>query len=275
MRAKPSILPSGRRAISRHLFLFLVLMALQGCAFLSRFPPEPPLAPEMLTRVISEILEQDGKVRSFFTSGRLRVKEGIWEQEALALVAATRNPERIKIEITHPWGQPVVHLLVEERALSVLSFARRKIYVGEATPESLGKVFPVRFDPEVIWGILRGYPTLKPYHRAVSLEGNQISLLQGTGEVIQRVDLDEERYRPVSVTYPDSEVKLRFAGFQEQQGILYAQQIKVFHPKGVLTLMTEKAVFNTPIPEPIFLMEPPPGFVTEDLEALKEEKSLF
>jgi hypothetical protein len=89
------------------------------------------------------------------------------------------------------------------------------------------------------------------------------------------VDIDPEQFQPVAVLYPDMGMKLEFAGFQENQGIIYAQQIKVLHSRGHLTLTNEKAVFNSPIPDPIFVLERPPGFVTEDLEALGEDKSRF
>jgi hypothetical protein len=250
-------------------------MATQGCALFYKLPPQPPLSPGDVTKALSQIREQNDKVRSFFTNGRIKAKEGVWEQEALALVAATRHPERIKIEITHPWGQPIVHLLVEGRALSVLSFAKRKLYVGEVKPESLSRVFPGRFDHEVIWGVLRGYPTLRPFHHAGSQEGNQISLFLEDGKEIERVDLDPEHFHPVAVLYPDMKMKLEFSGFQENLGIIHARQIKIIHSNGYLTLIYEKAVFNSPIPDPVFALERPPGFVTEDLEALREEKSLF
>ena len=250
-------------------------MAIQGCALFSKPPPRPPLPLEDVTRALSRIREQDDKVRSFFTSGRLKVKEGVWEEEALCLVAARRDPERIKIEITHPWGQPIVHLLVEGKTLSVLSFAKRRIYIGEMKPESLAKIFPGLSDREVIWGVLRGYPTLKPFHRAVSREGDQISLLLQNGREIERVGMDPEHFRPVAVLYPDVGMTLEFSGFQENQGITYAQEIKVLHPKGRLTLTNDKAVFNNPVPDPIFVLDRPPGFITEKLEALGEGKSLF
>ena len=264
---------SGR--LARHFLLFLLLVGIQGCALLYKLPPQPPLSPEDVTRALSLIREQDDKVRSFFTSGRLQVKEGIWEQEALALVAATRNPERVKIEITHPWGQPIVHLLVEGRAFSVLSFDRRKIYTGEATPESLSKVFPGRFDHEVIWAVLRGYPTLKTFQHAVSQAGNQISLFDANGNEIQKMDLEPERFQPVSVIYPGMEMKLEFSEFQENQGIIYGKRTTVLHPKGSLTLTREKAVFNNPIPDPIFVLESPPGFTTDKLESFTGESPLF
>jgi hypothetical protein len=250
-------------------------MATQGCALFYQLPPQPPLSSGQVTRALSQIREQNDKVRSFYASGRIKVKEGLWEQEALALVAATRHPERIKIEITHPWGQPVVHLLVEGRTLSVLSFAKRKIYAGEVKPELMSKVFLGRFDHEVIWGVLRGYPTLKPFHHAGSQEGNQISLFLEDGKEVERVGLDPESLHPVGVLYPDMEMRLELAGFQEKEGIIHAAQIKVIHPNGHLTFLNERAVFNSSIPDPIFVLERPPGFAAEGLEALRQEKSLF
>lgn len=261
--------------LARYLLLLLIFTATHGCALFQRLPPEPPLSPGDVAKVLSQIREQNDKVHSFVTNGRIKAREGVWEQEALLLVAATRHPERIKVEITHPWGQPIVHLLVEGRTLSVLSFAKRKIYAGEMKPELPSRVFPGRFDHQVIWGALRGYPTVKPFHHAGSQEGNQISLFLEDGREIERFRLDPEHSHPVAVFYPDMEMRFEFAGFQEKEGILCARQIKAFHSEGYLTVMNEEAVFNRPIPDPIFVLERPPGFVTEDLEALRKEKSLF
>jgi outer membrane biogenesis lipoprotein LolB len=129
----------------------LLILTAQGCALLYRIPPQPPLPPAKLNMAVSQIQEQDEEVSSFFWDGRLTVKEGYWEQESNMLVAATKEPRRIKIEITDPWGRPVAHLLLDGKTLSVLSFAERKIYVGEVTSETVSKVFPGHLDPMMIW----------------------------------------------------------------------------------------------------------------------------
>jgi hypothetical protein len=249
---------------------FLLILTAQGCALLHRIPPQPPLPPAKLSMVISQIQGQEEEVRSFFWDGRLTVKQGYWEQELHILVAVTKEPRRIKIEVSDPWGPPVAHLLLDGRTLTALSFAERKVYVGEVTLETISKVFPGNLDPMMIWDVLRAYPSLRPCDHPVSQKADEVSLVDDNGKEIQILDLDPENLQPRLVSFPGLQPRLAFADFREDEGIIYAQEVKVIQGKLNLTIHHDKMVFNKPIPKPIFTLEAPPGFETADLAALKK-----
>jgi outer membrane lipoprotein-sorting protein len=253
----------------------LLILTAQGCALLYRIPPQPPLPPAKLNMAVSQIQEQDEEVSSFFWDGRLTVKEGYWEQESNMLVAATKEPRQIKIEITDPWGRPVTHLLLDGKTLSVLSFAERKIYVGEVTSETVSKVFPGHLDPMMIWDVLRAYPSLRASQHPASQKAGEVSLVDDNGKEIQILDLDPENLQPKMVSFPGLTTKLAFADFREEEGIIYAQEVKVIQGELNLTIHHEKMIFNKPIPKPIFTLEAPPGFETADLNTLNKRRPLF
>jgi hypothetical protein len=253
----------------------LLILTAQGCALLYRIPPQPPLPAAKLNMAVSQIQAQEDEVSSFFWDGRLTLKEGYWEQESKILVAVTKEPRRIKIEITDPWGRPVVHVLLDRKTLTALSFAERKVYVGEVTSETVSKVFPGHLDPMMIWDVLRAYPSLRPCHHPVSQKADEVSLVDDNGKEVQILDLDPQNLQPKLVSFPGLTTRLAFASFREDEGIIYAQEVKVIQRELNLTIHHEKMVFNKPIPKPIFTLEAPPGFETADLAALNKNRPLF
>jgi outer membrane lipoprotein-sorting protein len=263
------------RTLKKVLFPLLLVFAVQGCALIHKLPPHPPLAQEKINFVVSQIQEQEERVRSFFSSGRLVLKEGYWEQESHILMAVVKEPRQIKVEITDPWGRPVAHLLLDGKTFRALSFAERKAYDGEVRPEAVSNIFPGQLDSLMIWDVLRAYPSLRPCHHPDSRKADQITLVDDDGKEIQTLDLDPERLQPMLVSFPGLTAKLAYSGFQEEEGILYAREVKVIHGDLNLTIHHEKMVFNKPIPKPIFTLDLPPGFEIADPETLIKKKRLF
>ncbi|MEE9613036.1 MAG: hypothetical protein V3W19_17405, partial [Desulfatiglandales bacterium] len=194
----------------------------------------------------------------------LLVKDWKWESESKVLIVATENPFKTKIEINHPWGRPIVHILIDEAKLEVLSFPEKKLYLGNFSPEALSKFLPGGFDSDLIWTALRGYPHLLRYHKAVSLKANQITLFNEKEKEVEIIDFYPESRLPVLVSFPEHHINLAFSDFQENEGIFYAMEVRVDNIKGEkdLVLKNKKMVFNKTIPEQIFVLEKPPGFQT-------------
>ncbi|MCP4668686.1 MAG: hypothetical protein GY849_20270, partial [Deltaproteobacteria bacterium] len=97
---------SRLKSIPLYLALFLLAPVLLQCrAPLSVQPPAPPLSPQEIEHRVSEFMDQQDRVTAFFSSGRLKVKTKDSESEANTLIMGTRDPFRIKIEITHRWGR--------------------------------------------------------------------------------------------------------------------------------------------------------------------------
>jgi hypothetical protein len=248
----------------RRLYLLAVvlLLTLSGCAPVLF---KKPLSDVELGNVLSLLKAQEEAANTFFTTGQMIVKDWYWDQEANTLMAGTRTPLRLRIEITHAWGQPILHLLVAGRTFKALSYGERKLYMGDLTPGSLSKFFPADLDADLIWDVVRGFPKLEHRGRVVSTKADQVNFLNQNGDEVEILDLDPESGLPRHLSFPERKVGIGYADFQQEGGILYAKEVRVKQLEGArsLTLKNGKMIFNKPIPDEIFRMEIPPGFETE------------
>ena len=257
----------------RSLFSFFTLafiLVFSSCASLYKSTLSKPLDTQQIKNILYTIKEQDKKVSSFYNLGNIIVKNWLWESEANILVAGTRNPFRIKIEITHAWGQPILHFLIDGGILEVLSFSDNKRYHGQFTPKALSKFIPCEFDENLIWAALRGYPSLLEFHGITSSGANQITLFdEGAGEV-QRIELYPESLLPKQIFLPKNLIRLAFQDFEEDNGIYYAKEVRANDMDGRRSLIVKsrKMSFNRIIPDQIFFIEKPPNFENLSLEKI-------
>ena len=249
------------------LFALIIIIALFpfGCAGVKRPVPQEPLGIYEVERLIIDLRDQQEKVSSFFASGSVLVKGWIWKSEADILIAGVRDPFKIKIEITHPWGSPIFHLLIDEERVEALSFSERRIYSGDLTPEALAGFLPGTLcDRDLIWSVLRGFPLIERYHKAESTKKDEIKLLNKEGGDIETIRLSSESLLPEIVIFPEKSLELLFSGFKEDSGIYYAEEVTVNNIEGAkdLVLKINKMVVNNNIPDEIFTLEKPPTFET-------------
>jgi hypothetical protein len=252
----------------RLLVALILLVTVSGCApvFFKK-----PLSDEELRNVVRLLKSQEEKVNAFFTSGHLTVKDWYWDQEADVLTAGTRTPLRLRIEITHAWGQPILHLLIIGRTFKALSYGERKLYMGDLAPGALSRFFPADLDGDLIWEVLRGFPKLPEDGRVESRIPEAVSLLDRNGNERAIVELDAQSMLPRRSSFPERKVAVGYGDFQQEDGILYAREVRVTQLEGTraLTLKYEKMVFNKAIPDEIFRMQIPPGFETEYIGKLE------
>jgi hypothetical protein len=252
-------------------FLPFFLFLLCGCATLFKTSSSPPLSEQEIETALSGIQEQEKKVFSCYSNGHLTVKNWIWNSDFSLLIVGTKEPYRIKIEVTHPWGQPIVHVLIDKTTLKVLSFQEERLYISAFTPEILSEFFPGNFDIGLIWVVLRGYPNLLEYQKAISLGSDQIRLLNEKKDVVEIIDIHPDNHLPRQVSYPQQGIHMVFSEVLEKQGITYARKIKVKNTKekGSLVIENNEIGFNREFPEEIFVMEKPPLFETFYLDDLQ------
>jgi hypothetical protein len=250
-------------------FLSLLLIAsLTGCAAIPPSFVPKPYSDAQIETILSRIHEQNEKVLSFYRVGRVLAKDGLWAQEAQVLIAGTKAPFRMKVELTHPWGQPIAHMLILGERLEVLSYGEKTIYVGSFPTKALSRFFPGRVNNDLLWAAFRGYPTLPAHGRVASLKAREISVFDEKGQEIETLHFLSEGLQPEEISLKEAGVSLVFSDFQEEQGIRYAQRVRMGHGKTgkKLTLGSGKVVFNTAIPGQIFVLEKPPGFKTVYLD---------
>ncbi|MBN2123142.1 MAG: hypothetical protein JW821_02510, partial [Deltaproteobacteria bacterium] len=254
--------------VMKALGLSLAFLFLCGCAALTPLRGSP-LTDQQATTVLERILEQDRRVSTFYNVGQLSVGKWYGETDTDILIVGSRDPFRVKIEITHSWGQPILHVLVRQRRLEVLSFGERRVYAGAFTPEALSRFFPCEFTPDLAWAVLRGFPTLILHHGFRSRSPDQVSLLDAGKREVEVIEIEPETLLPSRVRFPDQGIQVAFSEFQESDGIAYAAEVKV-HQVGEgrkVTLRSKKMVFNRNLPDQIFVLERPPGFEVHDLDS--------
>ena len=237
---------------------------LQCCAPVSIRQPSRPFDHKKINDLISMSREQEMRVHALFSSGRLTIKRRGSEVELDALIAGVRDSGKIKIEITHPWGRPLLHILLNEKRFQILSFSEKKYYSGYLGSFDPSGFFPGILDPDQIWTFVRGYPVIRKHNRAVSLKENQATLLNTNGEFVQVIDFHPQSSPPCSVFFPEQGIKITFSNFQNEDGIYYARKVGLNDPRtgSQLTFDLKQVVFNKAIPEEIFQLEKPVGFET-------------
>ena len=237
---------------------------LQCCAPVSIRQPSRPFDHKKINDLISMSREQEMRVHALFSSGRLTIKRRGSEVELDALIAGVRDSGKIKIEITHPWGRPLLHILLNEKRFQILSFSEKKYYSGYLGSFDPSGFFPGILDPDQIWTFVRGYPVIRKHNRAVSLKENQATLLNTNGEFVQVIDFHPQSSPPCSVFFPEQGIKITFSNFQNEDGIYYARKVGLNDPRtgSRLTFDLKQVVFNKAIPEEIFQLEKPVGFET-------------
>src|SRR4030042_1071071 len=255
-------------SIVKPLLLVLIIQALLsfGCATGYRPVAKGGLLPYDPAGLITRMLDQEDRVSSFYASGTVLVKGWVWKSEAELLIAGTREPLKIKLEITHPWGKPILHILMDNNRLEILSFDEKRVYIGELTAESLSRFFlPEEFrDLNLIWSVLRGYPHIAVYDRISCSDIYRINLINQEEMAVEVIDLYPENLLPKRVLFPRDSLDILFSGYRESDGIDYAEEVTVNNVEGGkdLIIKTRKLVFNKPVPDEIFILEKPGTFET-------------
>ena len=246
----------------------LILLAfLSGCAAFR--PAAPPLSDPETSRVLNRLKGQAENVLTFYSMGTVVLKQGFMgSQEARILVVGTRDPLRIKVEITHPWGRPLLHVLVSGDRLEALSFQEATRYTGPATPETLGRFLPSPPDLASVWSLLRGCPAPPERGTAISESGPRIVWRAASGKPLQILGIRAGTLEPERIVFPASRLQVLFGDLRERGGIRYAGEVRYLpeEKRGQVLIQNERMVFNQDIPEAIFEIRGPSSFRTEALD---------
>ena len=241
---------------------FLASVLFQCCAPASIKQPFRPFDHQQISDLISMGREQERRVRTLFSLGHLTIKRHGSEAGLNTLIAGARDSGKIKIEITHPWGRPVLHILINKNCFQILSFREKRYYSGNLGDIDPTGFFPGRLDPDQIWPLVRAFPIILEHNRVIALTDNQIAVLNTNDEKVQVIDFRPQTNLPCLMFFPGQDVQVSFSEFQNEDGTYYAKKVELNDPKtgSILTLDLKQMVFNKVIPEKIFELEKPAGF---------------
>lgn len=245
------------------LLLLLIFISLQSCAPLAvKHPYHPPFTDQEISDILLALKDQEDAVHSFFSSGRMTFQGDDSEFEASVLIVGTRNPLKIKIEITHFWGRPLFHIMIKGDKIHILSFPEKRYYLGNIGESLTSNLLPLRLDTNQLWAIGRGFPILCKYNRVASSRVDQLSLLNGKGTTIQLIDLYPDKYLPLQSLLSEQGLLVAFSHFENDNNIQFARETQLFDQKTktVLKINIKQMVFNKAIDESIFDLTIPSGF---------------
>jgi hypothetical protein len=236
----------------------------QGCASIGIQPfSSPNFTKEEVKEILEDFRRQDSKVTSFFASGRMLIEDIDGSTEVLSLVVGKKEPVEIKVELTHPWGRPLLHVLIKGEEVHVLSFAEKKYFTGAINDLEVARILPGSGGKiNYLWGLLRGFPVVPDFQKAVPLQGRKISLLDEEGKKAQIIQFNPKTDLPSAIFFPEHWTKMLFSDFAISQGIKYSKKIEARDQKTDrgIRMEIEKMTFNKTIPEAIFELNIPPGF---------------
>lgn len=205
---------------------------------------------------------QTEQVNSFVASGRLHIQTADGDTDASALVAGAKRPWRLKVEATHPWGRPLIHILIYDTRLEILSYVERRHYRVPLGGLSPSRFLPVRLEREEIWSLLRGYPLVPAGTRARRDAPDRILFLDAAGKTVQRLCFDAESLLPREAYFPAQKIHLRYEAWSQLEGVWYARRMRYRDEgQGVSMRLSVRDIrFNTQLPPGLFALQVPPGF---------------
>ncbi len=262
-----------KRSLSGFLVSISALLLISGsCAPLHKPAPAERLTASDADRILSGIMSQNEWIRSFYALGVISIKGSLLGADADILITGVRDPSfALKIEITHSWGKPVLHILIKEGRINVVSYQEKIKYSGTFSPEALSKFLPgLSLNQEMIWSVLSGRPPVLS-HDVVAVSGSDmISLRSNDGIDLEVINFPSGTSIPKKIAFPVQSLDIFYSDMKEDKGIPYAGGISLSgkNLEKDLELKIRKMAFNAKVPDLIFMLETPSDYRTVDLDEL-------
>lgn len=238
-----------------------------GCARLLPVPTTPPFSQGEATSLIAHLSEEGRGITSFQGVGKITFKNGE-EESASNLLAVGGRPLKVRLEMTHSWGKPLFHIVVDPENVSVLSLVEKKFYRGRSGFSWAESFFLLGLDPDSVWKILSGRVPILTHRNAVSLHSNEITLYDGGGEVVEVISFLPEPRVPRSVSFPKKGITVTLSEFKRGDQGLSPLKIRAARKDDgqLLEIHYKSLTLNRPIPEEVFHLNPPPSFEVIELD---------
>ena len=266
---------NGRTALPRWALRIacMCLGLMCSCASVAHLPSPPPAEDRAaLARLLTMFDEQDRAVRSFYGTGRGVLTRGDTETDLLVSTAGTRTPLRLILELTHPWGRPILHILVADDTVQILSHGEKRVYRFPSEASGRFGPLPASLDAHLLWSVARGFPAIRPEPGSAALGGTVLTWRDAVTRDEALMECSAHRDTPERLALPGRHLEVLFSDFAAEAGIRYARSVTVNAPQQhtVMEITRTRMVLNEPIPDPVFQLTVPSGFTTHTREERNE-----
>jgi outer membrane biogenesis lipoprotein LolB len=252
---------------SQCFYIAIIALALAvSCAPLQTLPPAKPISQDQAHRLIAQLRAQADEVFSFVGAGKLLLRERRGETD-MNLIAVGQRPSRIRLELTHTWGKPLIFLVADKQNTSVLSFVEHTFYSGPSKQLNRRQFFPFEIDLEIVWVILSGRIPVLPHCNVASLRQNEITLFDGQGDTVERLTFSRDRSIPTSIHLPKQGLTVTLSQFKAGTMGPYPSKVSISQgDERHAEIRYTSLEFNRSIPEELFALNPTP-----DVQIIQED----
>jgi outer membrane biogenesis lipoprotein LolB len=245
---------------SRYLYIAIIAVAfVVSCAPLQTLPPAKPISQDRAHQLINQMSERADEVASFVGLGKLIFKEEQKGTTSVNLLAVGRRPSKVRIELDHAWGKPLIYLVADRQNTSVLSFVENIFYSGASDSLKIRQLFPFELDLEIVWVILSGRVPILPHSTVESLKPNEITLFDEWGKKVERIIFAQDPFLPTLIHLHREGLIVELSQFKKCEAGFYPSKVSISQGDDrQVEIRYTSLEFNRPIPEEVFSLNPPP-----------------
>jgi hypothetical protein len=233
-----------------------------GCAGRPPQPSGPPLSSQEISLALRTLDRQEKQADTVFSTGHLEVRTNQGSSKLHFVMIGTRAPLRIKLELTHSWGHPISHVLLQNGKLQVLSVPEKRFYEGSLHSRSSAGFFPSGLESKHLWALARSYPILVGHHQQVSTGSDEIRLLDTQDRPMEVIRLYPGSSWVRRTSFPRQGIDIHYSEYETHDGIPFARTVKLNDSgsEAQFLFRVQQMTFNRSVPAEVFRVHVPQGF---------------
>ena len=236
------------------LVLLCASVCVFGCVCLKSTGLSPSPSQSQIALLIKALKVQTYAVNTFISTGTLEIRYCTQRIPTTFLCIGSRNPFRLKLEITHSWGKPLMHILLLGQKVTIRDLYHHRTYQGQLNSHApFFRMMPF-LDKTILWSIMRAYPELMASGK-ISWQGkDRAFIIKKDRAITQEIKFDRNLRSPSLVRYRRLHVSIRYSQFAAKDHIIYAKVVEATDSKGKTSvrLNIKSIVFNPTLAPNLF-----------------------
>lgn len=242
------------------IFSFLFLQF--GCSALKQPAEIESLFRKDAAQILSHLKGRNSNINSFQGVGRIVVNSGTGELNSNLFIAG-KSPQKVRLEISHFWGKPLVHIVIDGKEISVLSLMEKKFFRCHNGFLDIDHVLLSKLHAEFMWDVLAGrLPVSDKAVKAVRSKENEILLLDSDGTILERILFNASHMVAKEIYFPLQQITVILSEFRGMNSGYTPLKIDIIEEglDRAITIEYKDFEINKQIPDEVFYLAPLAGY---------------